>query len=253
MIDLFRILPLRLAKDTLFIPKYLLFLKKGINFSVDAYIPSRNLGCGALCNGWNRRCCQASDGSGRSLRCSGGYDGLIDSMTTTDMGEGFAGSQLVALLLAVSGAFACLHTADNHRTAKNRTVGMRSLVEERKLNGIAALLAPLDDGTLVIGFPTSHLLNPYVLPQHALLDETVAHRKATIEINGTHKSLEGIAGDKTIVRLLKCRGVNERLKPHLVCHMAQGGTLHHSATCHGEEPLTAIRITTIEDVSTDGT
>lgn len=171
----------------------------------------------------------------------------------TDVAEGLAGCLLMTLLLGVACALACLYTTDDDGTVEHRTFGLEGLVEQVEGDGIAMLLTPLKDGTLVIGFMGGHLINLYVLAQHTLLDEPVADMIAAVEIDGAHKSLESIAIDETIVRLLQGRGMDEGFQPHLMSHTAQSGTLHHTATRRGEETLATGGITVVEDIGADST
>jgi hypothetical protein len=160
---------------------------------------------------------------------------------------------LLALLLRVAEACAELNSLDTHAAAECGAIGTDDvLAHEFKLQFVLFLLAPLDEFALVIVILLGHLVEVDVLANETFLKETIAVGIATIEINGSHKCLEGIAGDETVVCMIDMGGLYEFDQTYLLGYTIEAAALHYLAACGCEKSLSLTIEVMIEYIAHDG-
>ena len=101
--------------------------------------------------------------------------------------EGFLGSALVGLLLAVAHGVAGIDAAQDDGGAEYGIfVGVAVGVNEFKLDGHPILLGPLDEARLEVLLGLDQVVEVKVALNQPLDDETAATAVALVEIDGAH-------------------------------------------------------------------
>ena len=178
------------------------------------------------------------------------YGFAVQLVSLAYVAHGLLGGKLLALLLGISEADAKLHALDAYATAEGGTVGAYGiLIYKLKHDGKLRLLAPLDELALEVVVLLGYLLEVDVLAYEAMLEEAVAPGIATVEVDGAHQCLEGVAGDKAVVGAVDMGRLYEVDKPRLLGNAVETAALHNLAAHRGEEALFLARKRMIEDIA----
>lgn len=181
------------------------------------------------------------------------YSTLVQLVFLADMAHGLLGGQLLALLLGVAEAGAELEPLDAYATAEGGAVGPYGvLVHKLEHDGKLCLLAPLDKLALEVVVLLGYLLEVDVFAYEAMFEETVAPGIATVEVDGAHQSLEGVAGDKAVVGAVDMGRLYEVDQPRLLGNAVEAAALHYLAAHRSEETLLLTGKLVVENVAHHG-
>ena len=123
------------------------------------------------------------------------------------------------------------------------------LLLERKLYLHAVLLRPLYELALEVDLLIGHLVYVDHLVENALLYEPHAGVVAAVEVERTHKGLEGVAAHVRVVGRRASVRQDELRYAHLLSQTVQGLTLHELGARVGEEALSLAGKMAIDDVA----
>ena len=157
----------------------------------------------------------------------------------------------MTLFLAVSHTSATFHIRDEHSGKESGRLGLRILgfLYQFKGGTYVVLLAPLKQSALVVGIVDGHTVQIDVLAEDTVFDKPSAILVATVQIHRTNESLKGIASHVAVVRLAHEIASDQVGKPHLICQMPKGLTLHHPASNAGEETFSLATEMVVEDIA----
>ncbi len=178
---------------------------------------------------------------------------LVQLIFLAYVAHGFLGGKLLALLLGVAEAGAKLHALDAYAAAEGGAVSAHGiLVHKFKHDGKQCLLAPLDKLALEVVVLLGHLLEVDVLAYQSMLEEAVAPGIATVEVDGAHQSLEGVAGDEAVVGAVDMGRLYEVDQPRLLGNAVEAAALHYLAAHRSEETLLLTGKLVVENVAHHG-
>ncbi len=178
---------------------------------------------------------------------------LVQLIFLAYVAHGLLGGKLLALLLGVAEAGAKLHALDAYAAAEGGAVGPYGiLVYKFKHDGKLCLLAPLDKLALEVVVLLGHLLEVDVLAYQSMPEEAVAPGIATVEVDGAHQSLEGVAGDEAVVGAVDMGRLYQVYQPRLLGNAVEAAALHYLAAHRGEESLFLTGKLVVEDVAHHG-
>lgn len=181
------------------------------------------------------------------------YSTLVQLVFLADMAHGLLGGKLLALLLGIAKAGAKLEPLDAYAAAEGGAVSAYGvLVYKFKHDGKLCLLAPLDKLALEVVVLLGHLLEVDVFAYEAMFEKTVAPGIATVEVDGAHQSLEGVAGNKAVVGAVDMGGLYETDQPCLLGYAVETAALHYLAAHGGEEALFLAGKLVVEDIAHHG-
>ena len=181
------------------------------------------------------------------------YGILVQLILLADMAHGLLGGQLLALLLGLAEAGAELEPLDAYAAAEGGAVGAHGvLVHEFEHDAVLRLLAPLDELALEVVVLLGHLLEVDVLAYQLMQEEAVAPGIATVEVDGAHQCLEGVAGNEAVVGAVDMGGLYETDQPCLLGNAVEAAALHYLAAHGGEEALFLAGELVVEDVAHHG-
>ena len=182
--------------------------------------------------------------SGRGSTLFIQFDGfLIQVALLANMAHSLFGGKLLALLLGISEARAKLQSLDAYTATEGGAVGTYGvLIHKFKYDIELRLLAPLDELTLEIVILLGHLININMLTYEPILEEPIAPRIATVEIDSTNECLEGISRDETVVRAVDVGRLNELYQSCLLGNTVESTALYHLAAYRSEKSLFLARV-----------
>ena len=167
--------------------------------------------------------------------------------------QGLLGGKLLALLLGIAESSAKLEPLDAYTSAEGGTVGTYdTLTHEFELQLVLYLLAPLDELALEVVVLLGHLVDVDMPAHNATVEETIAIAVAAVEVDGTYKSLEGVAGDEAVVGTVDVGRLYELYQTCLLGEAVETAALHYLAAHRGEEALLLAREVMVEDVAHHG-
>ena len=91
-----------------------------------------------------------------------------------------------------------------------------------------------------------------MLAHEAFLEEAIAVVETTIEVDGTHESLESIARDETVMCAIDVGGLHQLYQSRFLGQSVEAAALHDLAAHRGEESLFLLRKMMIQDVAHNG-
>ena len=161
---------------------------------------------------------------------------------------------LVTLLLAVAIARSAGDSFHQHAGMENGGVFLVPPLFLLELELVPMLLAPFDQRTLEVLLLLGNLFDNDVFLKDLLFHEAIAIPIASVEVDGTHKCLEGIAAHETVMsRRDSPRMTDELVQPQVVRKPVERTSAHNLAAQGGEKSLLLVTIVLVENVGDNGT
>ena len=178
-------------------------------------------------------------------------DAVLESLVLLEDDEALLCRRLLALLLGVAPSTATFQSFYHHHGVENVSpVLVGGLVQVLEVKANAVLLAPFQQFALEVHLLVGHLVHVDDVVEDALLHELHAAFVAKVQVDGTHESLEGIAGHVAVVTVvLLLVGLDEAVQANLHGQLAQRLALNQLAAGIGEEPLTLVFKMTVHHVA----
>lgn len=175
---------------------------------------------------------------------------FVQVIFLADVAHGLFGGKLLTLFLGIAETGTKLETFYAYAATEGGAVGAyRVLVHKLEHDGKLCLLAPLDELALEVVVLLGHLLEVDMLSYQAMLEEAVAPGIATVEVDGSHQRLKGVAGDEAVVCVVDVSRLYEVDQPRLLGQAVETAALYNLASHRGEEALLLAGKLVVEDVA----
>lgn len=155
--------------------------------------------------------------------------------------QGITACLLMAFFLRITFAASTFVPIDDHLCVEERrTVFCLCLVEQDVLERDLMFLTPFQQFALEVNLLISQLVDVYEAVHYLLANEGLAMPIASVEIDGSDKSLESVAGKVTVVRLVVFVLADKLVESYLRCQPSERLSLHNLASCIGEEAFSLL-------------
>lgn len=155
--------------------------------------------------------------------------------------QGITACLLMAFFLRITFAASTLVAVNNDFCVEERrTVFCLCLVEQDVFERDLMFLTPFQQFTLEVNLLISQLVDVYEAVHYLLTDEGLAMSIASVEIDGSDKSLESVAGKVAVVRLVVFVLADKLVEAYLRCQPSERLSLHNLASCIGEEAFSLL-------------
>ena len=155
--------------------------------------------------------------------------------------QGITACFLMAFLLRITFAASTFVPIDDHLCVEERrTVFCLCLVEQDVLERDLMFLTPFQQLALEVHFLIGQLVDVYEAMHYLLTDEGLAMSIASVEIDGSDKSLESVAGKVAVVRLVVFVLTDKLVESYFRRQPSERLSLHNLASCIGEEAFSLL-------------